>query len=593
MTDGLEKQYPIAPTGGAGHELAPAGVDLQGYRVVRNDADAMSEGESQNDFSVRDVLYGLFRHKWKIATVFLLGCTATFIYVASIPRLYESRATLLIKKDRKGLQLNPTAEGSMLRSGKSAGAEVRPEMEILLSDTVARRVVERMGIDTILGRSAPSMSSMRAAPPVPQAQPGGDEPEILVADAGSQDSWADMQVKAGVVVESIKEKLQLTLPDLDDEQRAVERVKSGLYVAPTSSKATTLAVTFTSRSPELAQTTLNSILGAFNEQHLLIHKSPVSEEFFRTASDRVELRLKAKEEELDRRYQELDIISRESQEQLLLNRRSGMESSYQEAQTQISALNARMGALKDQVELRSTDPDLVADRRMGDGIYDEMRAAMIRLQLQEIDTMQRYQSNSQPVQKIRKQIEEIRDVLEGNSDDPEEFDLVIDDISRGLMTQLENSKVELEVELARSAMIEEEAAEVRAELSELMRQKKVLESLEREVQILDAEFRKYQASRAALGISKALDEDKISNIGIIQYASLPLTGQTSQKKIMALLAFGIAASLGIGLGLALTLEFTDSSIKTVEDAERRLGLPVLTVLPAARNHKPEMRRDVA
>lgn len=603
MTDGMDKQYPVAPIApgpGVGRELAPAGVELQGYRVVRNDADAVSDGEPRTEFTLRDILYGLFRHKWKIATVFFLGCAATFVYVASIPKIYESRATLLIKKDRKGLEVNPSASGgSMLRAGKGAGVEVRAEIEILLSDTIAKRVVERLGVNTVLGRVVARAAEPVAddtgtePPPVPPAQPGDGEEAVEIADASAPSPLSEWQGKANLLAASIKEKLQLVPPTLDDEQRAVARVKSGLFVKPTSSRASTLSVTFTSRSAELAQTILNTVLSVYKEQHLEIHKSPLSEDFFISQSEQVEERLKSKEEELDRKYQELDIISRVSQEQLLLNRRASLESESQKALTQISSLNARLTAYSDQIELRSTDPDLVAERRMGDGVYDQMRQAMVQLKLQEISMMQRYQENSQPVQKLRRQIEQIEDVLEGKSEDPGEFDFAIDDISRDLMSRLENTKVELQAELARSETIEEKAVEVRAELGELMRQKKVLESLEREVDILDAQYRQYQASLQSVSISRALDRDMVSNIGVIQWASLPLMTQTSQKKILALLAFGICASLGGGVGLALTLEFTDSSIKTVEDAERRLGLPVLTVLPAARDHKPEIGRKVA
>ena len=45
------------------------------------------------------------------------------------------------------------------------------------------------------------------------------------------------------------------------------------------------------------------------------------------------------------------------------------------------------------------------------------------------------------------------------------------------------------------------------------------------------------------------------------------------------LAVGAVAGLLLGMGLALLLEFMDTSVKTMEDVERALQVPVLGIIP--------------
>ena len=67
---------------------------------------------------------------------------------------------------------------------------------------------------------------------------------------------------------------------------------------------------------------------------------------------------------------------------------------------------------------------------------------------------------------------------------------------------------------------------------------------------------------------------------------MPMVSTKSQRKMLALLAFGAFMGLAVGLGMAFTLEFVDHSLKTSEDVEAKLGLPVLVALPRMRGHKP-------
>lgn len=78
---------------------------------------------------------------------------------------------------------------------------------------------------------------------------------------------------------------------------------------------------------------------------------------------------------------------------------------------------------------------------------------------------------------------------------------------------------------------------------------------------------------------------------LFERADLPLTpAPTGALRRTALAAF---AGLALGIGLALVLENLDVTVKDVQDAERRLELPVLAVIPLDRDVASVPRREVA
>ena len=73
-----------------------------------------------------------------------------------------------------------------------------------------------------------------------------------------------------------------------------------------------------------------------------------------------------------------------------------------------------------------------------------------------------------------------------------------------------------------------------------------------------------------------MDQSKISNVNEIQAASKPIDPVRPKKARN--IGLGLLLGLFLGLCYAFLLEFLDDSLNTVEAAEKRLGVPVLTAL---------------
>lgn len=83
-------------------------------------------------------------------------------------------------------------------------------------------------------------------------------------------------------------------------------------------------------------------------------------------------------------------------------------------------------------------------------------------------------------------------------------------------------------------------------------------------------------------ISRIKESDVIENkqtidVWVVEEARIPMfpTNQGPKRTIL----LGLVASLMAGIGLAFFLEYLDNTVKTTEDAEKRLSIPVLGMVP--------------
>jgi len=77
----------------------------------------------------------------------------------------------------------------------------------------------------------------------------------------------------------------------------------------------------------------------------------------------------------------------------------------------------------------------------------------------------------------------------------------------------------------------------------------------------------------------------VENVQVIDAATVPDTPVSPRKVLNTVVA--AVVGLIVGIALAFMFEYFDNSIRTPEDVERHLGLPVLTVIPDLGNEGGE------
>lgn len=536
-------------------------------------------GARKNESSLRDIFYVLFRHKWKIVMTFLLLSAATVIYVASIPQQFESEARIFIRGERTGVTVDPTGEGNSFLKGSRDGSSVRSEIGIIQSQVLADLVVDKLGPAAVLG-----VGPKDVKPPQTWSQRMG---------VGGRMGRAVDSLEKGC--HQMAKKLHLVDPNMTLAQAATQDIVKKVQALPTMSESYVLRVTYMNSSPTAAQKVLDALLDAYQQQHIMIHRIGVSPEFFQAKIDSLKKQLTEKENALEAERKRLNITSLEGQKTLLLNQFNTFDTALKENAMSITSLKAKISQFDTMLARRQkgggTGKSSRREAARSNPIADTLRGKLLDLQFRESDLASRYTDANPSLIDVRRQKKEVERMLTGESSKMPGMDLIADAVdgpSQEIELQETLAKVELEAESAREGTLIKAINDVRKDLDILMGNEKSVKQHERDVDILENEYRQYLKSMQVADISSALDKDKISNVSILQRATLPAEPVKSQRKLLALLGFGIFLSLLGGIGWAFGVEFCDHSVKTSEEVEKKLGLPVLVALPYHKRHKPLM-----
>lgn len=87
-----------------------------------------------------------------------------------------------------------------------------------------------------------------------------------------------------------------------------------------------------------------------------------------------------------------------------------------------------------------------------------------------------------------------------------------------------------------------------------------------------------------------VDIMKIKNVSILAHATVEQNPQPIKPRPLLNIAIALVVGLMAGVGIAFLLEYLDNTVKTEQDIEKILGLPVLGVIPVIDEVKLEEMR---
>jgi len=130
---------------------------------------------------------------------------------------------------------------------------------------------------------------------------------------------------------------------------------------------------------------------------------------------------------------------------------------------------------------------------------------------------------------------------------------------------------------AKATALKTQLAEARHDMQTLNDNEMKVAQVQRDIQILDVSYRKYADSLEQARIDESLERERISNINIAEAPTL--NPEPVRPRALLTLVMGFLSGLFGGLCLALALEYFDHSLKTSDEVERLLNVPVLASIP--------------
>ena len=474
------------------------------------------ERERQTN-NLRDLLTVLFKHKYKIITVFL--ATVATVTAASflIPPTYEGSSSIMIKFGREHIYRSEIDD--LIPPIINLNQEyINSEVEILKSLDLIEQVITSIG----LGEIYPDLTK--------------DPPKEITPL-----SAAMLRFKKKLSVENV-------------------------------TKSNVIQVSFRHENPQIAANAVNQLIDYFKEKHLEIFSDPKAS-FMGNQLMIYRQKLQESEDNLEAFKQQHGIISIVEQRRLLLEQRVGLDTSLKDAENRLVELQQKLTSLKKWMHTVSENvPQYQETERYQ--IIDDAKSKLLELQLREQELIGSYNENSRLLVNVRTEIALVKEFLEDQGKDiKKKVRTGKNEVYQGIEMQVGDTEAERSSLTAKIATIKEQIAQLDNQMEDLELRDKELTNLQREVVINEENYQTYVKKLEEARITTDMDQQKMVSIRVIQAATVPVRPVKPRKRLNIML--GIILGICSGLGLALSSEFIGQRLSTPEKAESRLGLPVL------------------
>jgi uncharacterized protein involved in exopolysaccharide biosynthesis len=511
--------------------------------------------------SLRDFHYILFRHKWKVIVFFLAVMVTVTLGTFLASEIFKAEAKLLVRIGRENVSLDPTATtGQVISLGQTRENEINSELDILKSRELALKVVDAIGAERFLKRPDEENSG--------NGSPGGKTPD-----------WKrEIQEKVEKIMGgwgNLLESIGLRTP-LESRENAVIGLMNSLEIE-SQKNTNTLSLSYQGKSPKFAETVLSKVIDLYLDKHITVYRTPGSYDFFDQQAEDLRNQLAKSEEELKALKNKTGVASIDDQRKILLGRIGTLQQESEATQAALAISRAKVAALKE--KLSGLSPTLVTQEMKSSSNQgvELMRSRLYELKLKEQDLLSKYTETSIPVQEVRRQVAEAQSQLAKEEATRTDVTTAINTTYQQLDLAMLSEMATLSSLEAKARVVNDQLNAARGEVKEINDTELRLVTLQRELALQDTKYRKYSENREQARIDQALETDKISNISVIQKATASLKPVKPRKTLNLLVGF----FLGIfgGLSLAFFYEYLDHSIKTPEDVEGELKLPLLASIP--------------
>ena len=429
----------------------------------------------------------------------------------------------------------------------SREVEISSIVQMLGSRAMVERVVDQLGVATINGRWQSPESNQAAAPTSP--------------------SLAQRDPRYEQAVTKVEKSIAISAPE----------------------KSTVISVECRAKSPDLAQNIVSTLMDSYLVEHLRIHRTEGSHKFFLEQSELLKDDLANASRKLRDAKNELGVNSIAGKRQTIQSQIVAIESHIINTETELSGARAKIESLSSTIADMSEQ--LVIENVTGfpNVGADNMRDQFYQLQIRERELRSKYTDAHPQVQAMRYQIEQAQEILNARKSTRDRSTTAINPSRQRLKMELLTEQSNVESLVARVTTLQQQHASTHEDLRSLNHSELRIAELQRNLDLTEASYRTYAEKLEQTRIDEALQVQRISNVNVVQSANYISKPVSPMKGLIFALGL-IIASMG-SYGVAMAAEFCDRSLKTRDEVEQRLGLPVLR-FSTAFGVSPRMRFDL-
>jgi uncharacterized protein involved in exopolysaccharide biosynthesis len=471
-----------------------------------------------------------------------MACVA--VAILYWPRGYRSEAMFFVRLGRESVSLDPTATmGQTVAISESRENEINSILEILRSRDVAERVVDLVGPDLILGR-------------VSQFQVSALLHKWLGETLAKLPRWDVVPVS--------------------DHERAVTRLENLLEIW-TPKKTSVVSIRYMAATPEAAQRIVAAVLETYRSEHVRLHRTERSYGFFDEQKRLLQERLRQARDELRDAKNLVGLTSIESQQLTIQDEVRAIEARQVAAQSELAASEAKVGALKkslDEVPARQVTQDVVGFPNQA---ADAMRDTLFKLQSKQTEMQSKLTADHPLMVAMNEQIQKLRQTLDEQPKQRTQSTMAVHPGHQQLELSWLAERANLASLQARVKRLDAAHALAIDRVKELNAKESGVAQAQRQVDLLEASYRTYAEKLEQARIDQQLETEQISNVNIIQPATYVAKAASPNRPLVG--ALGLILAVAGSVLICLLADYRDHSLKTPDDIENSLDLPVLMSIP--------------
>ncbi|WP_321471616.1 Wzz/FepE/Etk N-terminal domain-containing protein [uncultured Paludibaculum sp.] len=484
----------------------------------------------------RTRLLELVKRFWPIVlTTFLTGTVAMYLILqVFFTDIYESNARLLVKVGRENVETPPTVRNGQVFSQGVRSADITSEVQILSSQVLLERVVEKLGADRFKSVLVP--------------------PE----------SWLGYpKYAAKYVARQVKQAYRETLIFLALEKRvtpgqeAVLRLVDGVKVEPIKD-SDILVLKVRTPSPQLCIDVADSLLAAYLKDRTAIRRTPGGSEFFAARVQEASKQLEALQRTRATVRARWNISSPDEERSLYLKQLNGLQAEL----VQSGAELARLTQQKDSMQQRSQGmPEMMKKEQVvaPNPAILTVKDRLTALKVERAKLASRYLPDSEMLKKFDSEITDLESALAS------EQATIVNSVTTETNPTRREFQAGIELQSVQIAGIKGKTDFLRAPVAQLSNDVKNIDRGADEVAKVNREYHRaeenylfYAKRLEEAQMSEVLDSQRVANVVVVETPETPILPVAPKKQF--LLGIAMAVSLVLGIALSAFLETTDDRI---------------------------------
>ena len=364
--------------------------------------------------------------------------------------------------------------------------------------------------------------------------------------------------------------------EIDPFKDAEEMVQNSIAVQPTKDTYV-FEISFMSKNPEVSAAVVNTAADVFVEYNRDLYSADA-----KATREFIEGQLKDSEQALARARapllafkQRTHVVSIDEQVTKKIASLSTFESSLEETRNKIATTLATVQEIRNQLAAQS--PSLRASSNVSEHpVVRQLKLDLAEKQLTLSGLVDKLTPEHPRRIALEREISETRTMLDRQVTQlVKEESSTVNAVQQQLLKNLVLGETDLETYRAADRNLSEVVARYNGELQGYNNKQLQLARLELDVSVAESTHRYMKQAHDQARIREA---ERVQEIRVISAGNAPTYPERPIKVYYAGLAFGLA--LVFGIAAALLLEYLNFTLRSTEDAERALDLPLLATIPS-------------